>query len=1012
MKKLFKAAALAFLVLVSVTALQSCSDDAFYDDGPQPFDGEVSIDLDFEFEEMTNALESRGLAGNYNFDIEKLTILFYEENAGEDGAPKYSFVKTRGDFAVYKRETRPDTHCEETTVHGKVKLSGIEGGKYRIYGVANVDVPENTSEKQLREIRISWPAEVQTSSANTGLNSTENGVPSAMFGYFTYEGVLDHTVKKYRDVVHHNTTKGLYTNTDEAEDKGKTANRAPVVTLDREHLEMQAWLKRVVSKLTIGYDGSALNNGISIYIKSVAVKDAAASCFLGHDNSVGDLNDVSGQTVELLNNDTYAADQRLSMTYTDQEGASGPCITRYTPAFPHEKLADDVNTRNTAGTGWNEEWYESIHGSWANPSPMYDGKPTTMYFFENLQGVAEGSPKLNTDENGPEKDGRANGTYIEVKAYYKNTIYGEEAEGDIVYRFMLGKNIVNDFNVERNHHYKLILSFMGDANTPSWHIELEEEQKPYFRIPYDLDYLNGDEYAYTDAQNNETWYKNENWKHSNVWYAYYEDEPVAEIAKEIVFYRDDYTTKLSGTSNIRKALKYYQVVTVYPIREDGTTDLNNGLIVQVLDCDDPEETAQNFYTKTGGAAISMHYRYELYEQYNKNVDKDLSRSFYTIKGCELTPSIANGTDEHHDNYLYIEYDPETKQLQPSETPKNILLKTRPYRVQDKDRNSYPIVKVGSAYWFRENLRATETFSAQEILGYGSNDCATIIPYKTSKFDGNYPGCLYLEDAPAMYRTIEGDDQGQKYGYLYNLATLTGSEEYDPYFFVDEENEEKLTSEEQKACLLQFEDRFIIPQKWAVNEWQITPKDWHIPYGEGDIIIDPEKNLSTDEIWQDHQYLLKYLGSDFYRAVVEDEKFKWPSTKHPDKQLKKRNLADFYLYALPAVYNSQEELSLYSVNEKNPNKVIVPYWTATLYSYQKDGEFYYFGAPPIVDNSKFSDNENEGELMTDEFTDTDLRDYFITLSGQYFPVRPCRNNFPESYKAQSWAAIGSLWSPQE
>ena len=98
-----------------------------------------------------------------------------------------------------------------------------------------------------------------------------------------------------------------------------------------------------------------------------------------------------------------------------------------------------------------DTWKEFIHGSIKNPNPKYNLQPTTLYFFENLQGVKEGSPKTesNTNSEGQYIKDVENGTYLEVKAYYVNRNFGEKTEGTITYRFMLGKNITNDYTVER-----------------------------------------------------------------------------------------------------------------------------------------------------------------------------------------------------------------------------------------------------------------------------------------------------------------------------------------------------------------------------------------------------------------------------------------------------------------------------------------------------------------------------------------------------------------------------------
>lgn len=131
-----------------------------------------------------------------------------------------------------------------------------------------------------------------------------------------------------------------------------------------------------------------------------------------------------------------------------------------------------------------------------------------LFFYENMQGTGkdkrqdatgpDGTPDGELDapglNNKPEdqyyKDQKPYGTYIEVKAYYVSNADGHVGNGDITYRFMLGKNITTDYNAERNHHYKLTLKFNKYANDVDWHIEYEEPE-PGIEVPnpYYISYL-------------------------------------------------------------------------------------------------------------------------------------------------------------------------------------------------------------------------------------------------------------------------------------------------------------------------------------------------------------------------------------------------------------------------------------------------------------------------------------------------------------------------------------------
>ena len=1103
--------------------LWSCTQDVDLSDGGGYVipEGQGDMTLGFTFEAATNALETRGVQGDLDFGIRDLTVFFYDaKNGTEDDnqAPVYTFTFHNGngqsDFDVYKKEHRDPAHCEEWTYHGLVTIKDVEYGAYRIYGVANAEylleqqngavaasenekVKYNLSEKQLRELKVCWDC-----SDNDGLPAGQYNVPDAMFGYFTVEGVQDHERETYRNVIYHQNL-GLYEGNAESSTDHKGNNRAGVVVLNKRSLEVQAWLKRVVSKVTVGFDGTGLKSGVEVYIKSVSIVDAPTECYLGQDNS------VSSDT-EFVN-DEELTDARLNIVYSDVAGANGYVLSKEYPAFPraeqNSKIDPEVE-KETNVWDWNPEWYDYVHGSLENTNPTWNDQPITLYFLENLQGVAEGNPKLQSkesndhyasgghgDEENPctyYKDGKPYGTYVEVKAYYRNT--KKQTQGEITYRFMLGKNIENDFNAERNHHYKLTLSFLGDANNVDWHIDYKEDVD-YFRIPYNLT-DGGEETGFSFAD--DTWYKNENWNHSWVWYAYDRDNnPIAEICKELIFLESNYTDR---STDDRKA---YQVVTVYPMKSTSygnyITDLENGIIAQVLECEEDEATNQTYKTKEGGAKIAMYYRYERPEQWKTKVNSDRAQNCrYTIKECELTEEIAKGNTGSHDNYNFVKYDRKTQQLTLVEQPQNYLLNTRPYQVADKNGNLYHVVKIGSAYWMRENMRATKLFTAAEILPHVSGTTSEIYdiePYKEGQGEKYCvaTGCVYFDTNKPMYKTMDGDTKGETYGYLYNLAAIMGSNDMDPYTMndyysyedakmrlnrdknpkFDPNNEETWTldpetyeyadkNEEAEyyyyyegpssgytgdggRCgggLVQLEDRFLDrfdATEGAFNDGQLAPKGWHIPTGAYDRQdaryekgndSQPEDYYcwSFGHVWQDHQYLFFYLGTDFFRGAKDTNDRMWPETTITAAIKKeKRNLSGLSLLAIPAngaADNSQLSYAPLGTSYSNPQphleKAIIPYVTNSFVAYEagvkdKKGNDIVGSLillPPVFDTmfAGFSDGD---KLESDEvFGGYEFQNFYVGMSKQYLPVRLVRNSFPESYAAQPFNTLDATWTWEE
>lgn len=110
-----------------------------------------------------------------------------------------------------------------------------------------------------------------------------------------------------------------------------------------------------------------------------------------------------------------------------------------------------------------------------------------VFMYENMQGTnnyTELSAGDGTDKTPPslgsiptkntdavKKDRTC--SYIEIDADYINNNTGGSGSGSIKYRFFLGNNSTDNFDVERNCHYKvtLKLSGKGGADEGSWRVE-------------------------------------------------------------------------------------------------------------------------------------------------------------------------------------------------------------------------------------------------------------------------------------------------------------------------------------------------------------------------------------------------------------------------------------------------------------------------------------------------------------------------------------------------------------
>ncbi|MDE7375155.1 MAG: hypothetical protein K2M86_07555, partial [Odoribacter sp.] len=264
----------------------------------------------------------------------------------------------------------------------------------------------------------------------------------------TVEGLKGIAFQWSNDVAKNNQMFGYFT------PEGVSSDDTEMIRIDRRGMTFQARVRRLASKVTIAFDGSMLHDGVFVYIKSAEIRDIPKSCLLGNANSV-----------------------------TSEEGLIeiGDTIQYAKPGTAYN---EDYPVRITKGRPYypcNDAYEKNFHSE----------TERALFFYENMQGKSEGedNKKQNPAAMGKKKKGEKGykddkpyGTYIEVKAYYISKNPEKMGMGEIVYRFMLGKDIETDFNAERNHHYKLTLKFKNYANDVDWHIEYEEK-KPEMFVP-------------------------------------------------------------------------------------------------------------------------------------------------------------------------------------------------------------------------------------------------------------------------------------------------------------------------------------------------------------------------------------------------------------------------------------------------------------------------------------------------------------------------------------------------
>lgn len=388
--------------------------------------------------------------GNAMDQIQSLVILFYDTqgNLSETISP------VTVDLLVYPPMLEERTDADASNgVSAQEKTYGVNFpldvpyGDYKIFAVANVknllsDHAEDIKTIEgLRSIRLAWVS-------NSIARNTE------MFGTFS---------------------------TSDGNTGGTNFEADNIVSVRPGVTKLHSWMRRAVSKITIDFDGSNLRDNVYVYIKEARVYDIADGCYLGHYSCVGDAPADSGVSGGFgFGNSAHRLVYGKGKDYE-----SWPVVVK------GSKL--DSYTKDGVKYGYHDElayclpFYENMQGE--GRLKYQDSNHDGAVDFPNAgeyETNADGTRKWLHDEA---KDAVPNGTYVEVVGYYRSQNENYVSEGPIRYRFMIGKNVDTNYDCERNHHYKLTLSFRGNGNDADWHIEYKEEKGVYLPRPLYISYL-------------------------------------------------------------------------------------------------------------------------------------------------------------------------------------------------------------------------------------------------------------------------------------------------------------------------------------------------------------------------------------------------------------------------------------------------------------------------------------------------------------------------------------------
>lgn len=400
------------LALLSLPALfTGCTDDFIFNSDDIP-DVDVEIQGEVIFKPLVTAevqTRAEGPAGSEYKGIKSLYIFFF--NSKRELEQDYcGFV----DFTPVPSDGSTHEHVSFT--------KKVKSGRYYIFAVANLtdeDIERlgnvNTIEN-LRRFRVDWNDDISKDLEMFGVFRPDNA-----------QGTPDN--------------------------EGFEGDE--LLTVTPASSRIHSWVRRAVSKVTVGFDGTNLKDGVTVYIKNARLVDVADGVLLGTTPSAVGVNDIGKAQSQYI----------LSYGAGDDHNA-WPTVTRTKSFSP-----SDV-------------W------SGANIADFHDENARALPCYENMQGEPEGKSKLQDSDGDGKidsdiyKDGVTDGTYLEVEGYYVANRPEYKSQGKIIYRFMLGKDAVKNFDVVRNHHYKITMRFKDYGSDIDWHIEYAEK---YFDATYPQD---------------------------------------------------------------------------------------------------------------------------------------------------------------------------------------------------------------------------------------------------------------------------------------------------------------------------------------------------------------------------------------------------------------------------------------------------------------------------------------------------------------------------------------------
>ncbi len=448
-------------------ALNACHDDTFDIYVPK---GDAAVDgftFTVNLPELSEAnLLSRGTEGDAIKEIgDNMRIYIYAadggllHSCGKEGFVNYSVSKDGNKAYAGFPYRQPDMNRYDADGNYPDALTPEENAYWEQFKPLSAEQKTPCATFTLKDFK---PAigEVYQICVTANVDVPESN-------YVTLSALKDFIVEWDEKKVKNNAQMFGMFSTDEKQVEGAPISVQPGTTT-----KLHAWLVRCASKVTVSFNTEQLNDNVWIYLHNVTIHNIPRTCHLRYGNVPMSDEDVieSGESI-------IYAPAGSNYDNAAQEFEKWPVLVRSTGTYgsDHSETAEAMF------------FYENLQGSGKDKSQQdIDDK--------NLQDGLVSYPESVDDGNYGWRDEKPYGTYIEVEAYYRSDVRGNEGKGKIVYRFQLGLDAFKDYNAFRNHHYKLTMNFRGNANDVDWHIDYQPESENHIYVPHPfyISYLYGE----------------------------------------------------------------------------------------------------------------------------------------------------------------------------------------------------------------------------------------------------------------------------------------------------------------------------------------------------------------------------------------------------------------------------------------------------------------------------------------------------------------------------------------